>query len=147
MEMLIGEYRNTLDEKGRILFPAKLRAVLQRNELIVTPGLDCCLMLFTTEEWASLNDKIMGSASLFNDQKRLVMRRFIAPAQKIEFDRSGRLSIPQNLREYASLKGESVILGLNKYMELWDSESYDDYLTRTNDQFQEAAKSMGDIFL
>lgn len=145
MDLLIGEYRNTLDEKGRILFPAKLRSVLQQNELIITQGLDHCLMLFTTEEWVSLNDKIMGSASLFNDQKRLVMRRFIAPAQKLEFDRSGRLSIPQNLREYASLKGESVVLGLNKYMELWDSECYDKYLAASEDSFQQAAESMSNI--
>ncbi|MBQ2315606.1 MAG: division/cell wall cluster transcriptional repressor MraZ [Treponema sp.] len=145
MEMLIGQYRNTLDEKGRILFPAKLRSILQKDELIVTQGLDHCLMLFTTEEWISLNDKIMGAASLFNDQKRLVMRRFIAPAQKLEFDRSGRLSIPQNLREYASLKGECIIQGLNKYMELWDSASYAEYLEKSEDSFQDAVASMDGI--
>ena len=145
MEMLIGQYRNTLDEKGRILFPAKLRSILQKDELIVTQGLDHCLMLFTTEEWISLNDKIMGAASLFNDQKRLVMRRFIAPAQKLEFDRSGRLSIPQNLREYASLKGECIIQGLNKYMELWDSASYAEYLEKSEDSFQDALASMDGI--
>lgn len=145
--MLIGEYRNTLDEKGRIPFPAKLRAVLQQEELMITQGLDRCLMLFTIEEWANLNEKIVGSASLFNDQKRLVMRRFIAPAHKVEFDRSGRLSIPQSLREYAGLKGECTILGINKYMELWDSESYKDYLLKTEDSFQQAAESMGDILL
>lgn len=143
--MLIGQYRNTLDEKGRILFPAKLRSILQKDELIVTQGLDHCLMLFTTEEWISLNDKIMGAASLFNDQKRLVMRRFIAPAQKLEFDRSGRLSIPQNLREYASLKGECIIQGLNKYMELWDSASYAEYLEKSEDSFQDAVASMDGI--
>lgn len=145
MEMLIGQYRNTLDEKGRILFPAKLRSILQKDELIVTQGLDHCLMLFTTEEWISLNGKIMGAASLFNDQKRLVMRRFIAPAQKLEFDRSGRLSIPQNLREYASLKGECIIQGLNKYMELWDSASYAEYLEKSEDSFQDAVASMDGI--
>lgn len=145
MEMLIGQYRNTLDEKGRILFPAKLRSILQKDELIVTQGLDHCLMLFTTEEWISLNEKIMGAASLFNDQKRLVMRRFIAPAQKLEFDRSGRLSIPQNLREYASLKGECIIQGLNKYMELWDSASYAEYLEKSEDSFQDAVASMDGI--
>lgn len=143
--MLIGQYRNTLDEKGRILFPAKLRSILQKDELIVTQGLDHCLMLFTTEEWISLNEKIMGAASLFNDQKRLVMRRFIAPAQKLEFDRSGRLSIPQNLREYASLKGECIIQGLNKYMELWDSASYAEYLEKSEDSFQDAVASMDGI--
>lgn len=147
MDMLIGEFRNTMDEKGRILFPSKLRSVLQQNELMITQGLDHCLMLFTVEEWEKLNEKIVGSASLFNDQKRLVMRRFIAPAQKLEFDKSGRLSIPQSLREYASLSGESVILGLNKYMELWDASCYKDYLEKTESSFQQAAESMSDILL
>ena len=150
MEMLIGQFSNTLDEKGRLLFPAKLRGALQQNELMITQGLDSkyhCLMLFTTEEWESLSEKILGSVSLFNEQKRLVMRRFIAPAQKIEFDKSGRLSIPQNLREYAGLKGESVVLGLNKYMELWDAASYDAYLEETEGSFQQAAESMSDILL
>ncbi len=147
MDMLIGEYRNTLDEKGRILFPSKLRNILQKNELIVTKGLDHCLMLFTSEEWASLSDKIMKKASPFNDQTNKVIRRFIAPAQQLDFDRSGRLSIPQSLREYASLSGESVILGLNRYMELWDSKCYDEYLDSTEPDFKQAAESMSDIFL
>ena len=147
MDLLIGEYRNTLDEKGRILFPAKLRGILQKNELIVTKGLDHCLMLFTSEEWASLSDKIMKKASPFNDQTNKVIRRFIAPAQQLDFDRSGRLSIPQSLREYASLSGESVILGLNRYMELWDSKCYDEYLASTEADFKDAAGSMSDIFL
>ena len=147
MDLLIGEYRNTLDEKGRIQFPSKLRTVLEQNELMVTQGLDHCLMLFTVDEWKELNQKIVGSASLFNDQKRLVMRRFIAPAQKIEFDKSGRLSIPQSLREYASLSGECVILGINKYMELWNAETYKEYLVATESSFQQAAESMGDILL
>ncbi len=147
MEMLIGEYRNTLDEKGRILFPAKLRGVLQQDFLMITQGLDRCLMLFTVEEWTALNEKILSSVSLFNDQKRLVMRRFIAPAQKLEFDRSGRLSIPQSLREYAGLKSECTILGINKYMELWDSQSYRNYLEETESSFQKAAETMSDILL
>ncbi len=147
MDMLIGEYRNTLDEKGRILFPSKLRSVLQENELIITQGLEHCLTLFTIEEWQSLNEKIVGSASLFSAQKSLVMRRFVAPAQKIEFDRTGRLSIPQNLREYASLSGECVVLGMNKYMELWDAEAYRAYLERTESSFLQAAESLNDILL
>lgn len=147
MEMLFGEYSNTLDEKGRILFPAKLRGMLRQESVVVTQGLDRCLMLFTIDEWMSLNRKIVESASLFNDQKRLVMRRFIAPAQKIDFDRSGRLSIPQSLRDYAGLKGECIILGINRYMELWDSQSYRAYLEKTESSFLQAAESMSDILM
>lgn len=65
--------------------------------------------------------------------------------RKIEFDRSGRLSIPQSLREYAGLSGECTILGINKYMELWDSASYRDYLEKTESSFQQAAESMSEF--
>ena len=147
MEALIGQFNNTLDEKGRIMFPSKLRSVLKQNEVVVTQGLDHCLMLFTVEEWDALNNRILDSASLFDNKKRLVLRRFIAPAQKLEFDKSGRLSIPQSLREYAGLCGECTILGVNKYMELWDSKIYDQYLMESEDSFQQAAESMSDILL
>ena len=149
MDMLIGEYNNTLDDKGRCSFPSKLRSVLQQNELIITQGLDHCLMLFTTEEWAALTEKIIRSASIFDNQKRLVMRRFIAPAQKIEFDKSGRISIPQTLRDYASLScgGECIIFGMNKYMELWDAAVFRKFDEESASSVQEAIESMRDILL
>ena len=118
MEMLTGEYRNTLDEKGRILFPARLRSALTENVLVVTQALDHCLWLFTPEEWKNVSSKLMGNSSLMSSKNLLVRRRFIAPAQEIEFDKSGRLSIPQSLRSYASLSKECVLLGVNKYIEL-----------------------------
>lgn len=149
MEMLIGEYRNTLDEKGRITFPSKLRTVLQQNELIVTQGLDHCLMLFTLEEWKCLTSKIIGKASIFDNQKRLIMRRFIAPAQDVEFDKTGRLSIPQSLRDFASLKlgAECVIFAMEKYMELWSAEEFDAFDEQSSPLVAEAIESMKDILL
>ena len=74
------------------------------------------LVLVQFEEWEKLSSKIMESASPFNPQNRLVLRRLIAPAQPVEFDKSGRLSIPQSLRMYASLDKECVLLGINKYI-------------------------------
>jgi MraZ protein len=145
MDMLTGEYRNTLDEKGRILFPAKLRSELTGDMLIVTQALDHCLWLFTPEEWKIVSSKLMDSASPFNEKNRLVLRRFIAPAQEIEFDRSGRLSIPQSLREYASLSKDCVLLGVNKYIELWDAESYKTYLEQSEASFRDAAEELGTI--
>jgi MraZ protein len=145
MDMLTGEYRNTLDEKGRILFPAKLRSELTGNVLIVTQALDHCLWLFTPEEWKIVSSKLMDSASPFNEKNRLVLRRFIAPAQEVEFDRSGRLSIPQSLREYASLSKECILLGVNKYIELWDAENYKTYLEQSEASFRDAAEELGTI--
>ena len=147
LNMLMGQYRNTLDEKGRIMYPSKLRSVLADNDVVVTQGLDKCLMIFTPDYWMQLNEKIMGSVSLFNNQNLSVMRRFLGPAQSVEFDKSGRLSIPQGLRDYAGLKGECVIIGLNKYMELWDAEAYQQYLEQTEASFDEAKMSMSSILL
>ena len=124
MELLTGEYRNTLDEKGRILFPAKLRNELfgesEKNILIVTQSFDRCLWL---------------------------LRSLIAPAQEVELDKAGRLSIPQSLREYAGLSKDCIILGINRYMELWDSESYKSYLEENEQDLKDAAEALSTINL
>lgn len=145
MNLLTGEYRNTLDEKGRILFPSKIRTELKDNVLIVTQGIDHCLWLYTPDEWNVFSSKIMESASPFNEKNRSVIRRIIAPAQEVEFDKAGRLSIPQTLREYASLSKDCVILGNIKYFELWDSASYSNYLNESESSFRDAAEELSTI--
>ena len=145
MELLTGEYNNTLDEKGRISFPSKLRQELNESTLIVTQALDRCLWLFTPEEWKSLSNRLMESASPFDAKNRLVLRRLVAPAQEVEFDKTGRLSIPQSLREYAGLTKECVLLGIDKYIELWDAETYDQYLKETESSFLDAAEGLNAI--
>ncbi len=145
MEFLTGEYCNTLDEKGRISFPSKLRTELTGNVLVVTQGLDHNLWLYTPEEWKKFSSKLMESTSPFNTQNRLVLRRLIAPAQEVEFDRSGRLSIPASLREYAGLSKECIILGLDKYMELWDAPTYRNYIEESEASFREAAEQLGGL--
>ena len=149
MELLTGEYRNTLDEKGRILFPTRLRNELfaesDKNVLIVTQAFDHCLWLYTLDEWKNISSKIMETASPFNQKDRIVLRHFIAPAQEVELDKSGRLSIPQSLREYAHLSKDCVILGINKYMELWDAQAYSDYLGANADSLEDAAEALSSI--
>ena len=87
----------------------------------------------------------MESASPFDAKNRLVLRRLIAPAQEVEFDKSGRLSIPQSLREYAGLTKDCVLLGIDKYIELWDSEAYEKYLAETESSFLDAAEGLNAI--
>lgn len=147
MELLTGEYRNTLDDKGRIPFPAKLRSELTGESLIITQAVDKCLWLFTTDEWKNFSSKLMEAASPFSGKSRLVVRHLIAPAQSVEFDKSGRITIPPSLRDYASLSKECVILGINKYMELWDAASYKNYLEESEPSFREATEGLSDICL
>ena len=124
MELLIGEYRNTLDEKGRIMFPSKLRAALTQESLIIAKSLDKSLWLYTPEYWTELKTKLMENTSLFSRQGRMLRDRLLGMAQVVEFDKTGRISVPQVLREYAGLTKDCVIIGVDRYIELWDAEEY-----------------------
>ncbi len=145
MNLLTGEYNNTIDEKGRVSFPAKLRTAINQNVLMITKGSGHCLWLFTLDEWEQFQSKITGSASLLKEKSMMVVRRFIAPAQDVEFDKNGRLSIPQSLRDYAGLTKDCTILGMAKYVELWDSAAYNEYLESSEDSFRDAAEDFDDI--
>ena len=90
-------------------------------------------------------NRLMSSASLFNEKNRMVLRRFIAPAQEVEFDKNGRLSIPQSLREYAGLSKDCTVLGVDKYIEIWDAVSYKEYLSASEESFRDAAEGLSGI--
>ncbi len=141
--MITGEYRYSLDEKGRLMIPAKMRAEIAGNVMILTRGVDKCLWIFPVDEWKRISENILSSTSLFQERSRLIQRRIIAPAQEAEIDRAGRMSIPQTLRVYAGLKKECIILGMLKYIEIWDEETYLEYLNANEENFKEAAEELG----
>jgi MraZ protein len=80
---------------------------------------------------------------LFQEKARLMQRRIIAPAQEVEIDRSGRIIIPNTLREFAGLKKDCIILGIQTYLEIWDEASYAGYLAENEKRFKEAAEEIG----
>lgn len=141
--MITGQYRNALDDKGRVLIPSKLRSEVPGNTLVITSGIDRCLWLFPPEEWKQLSDKLMEAASPFSRKARLLQRRIIAPAQEVELDKAGRVLIPPSLKETAGLKKECILHGIKKYIEIWDVDEYAAYLKENEDEFQEAAEELG----
>jgi len=147
MNLLSGEFRNTLDEKGRISLPAKLRGELPGSEFVLTQGVDACLWLFAPDQWNALSKKLIESTSLFAARARLVQRRILAPAQEVEVDKLGRIAIPQSLREFAGLAKECVILGITRYIEIWDAEAYKRYLEANESEFLAAAEELGGLTL
>ena len=147
MNLLTGEFRNTLDEKGRLSLPARMRSELPGANLVLTQGVDKCLWLFPPQQWQELSQKLMASTSLFQARSRLVQRRILAPAQEVEIDRLGRISIPQSLREWAGLSRECVILGISKYIEIWNADEYKKYLDENKDEFLSAAEDLGGLTL
>jgi MraZ protein len=141
--MLTGEFKYSLDEKGRLMIPARMRSEIVGNVLIITRGVEKCIWLFSPEEWKRISQDMMLSTSLFHEKARLIQRRIVAPAQEIEIDKSGRIIIPQTLREYAGLKKESIFLGMLKYMEIWDEENYLSYWNDNESKFRDATEELG----
>jgi MraZ protein len=141
--MITGEFRYSLDEKNRLMIPSRIRVEIPGNSVILTRGVEQCLWLFTHEEWKKVCQSLIGSTSLFQEKARLMQRRIVAPAQETEVDRSGRIIIPPTLREFAGLKKECIILGIQTYLEIWDEGGYAAYLAENESRFKEAAEEIG----
>ncbi|RKX77403.1 MAG: cell division/cell wall cluster transcriptional repressor MraZ [Spirochaetes bacterium] len=143
--MITGEFKNSLDEKGRILIPSRLRSAITGNVMVLTRGVDRCLWLFPPEEWKHISGNLMGSTSMFNARARLIQRRIIAPAIEVEIDRAGRINIPPTLREYARLNKDCVILGIENRIELWDEGEYKNYWETSEAEWQQASEELSKI--
>ena len=118
--MLIGEYEHTIDAKGRLSMPSKLRRDMG-EAFIVTKGLDGCLFAFSQEEWKNFETKLK-SLPLSDKNARNFVRFFLAGATECEIDKQGRFLIPGNLREAAKLEKEAVIIGVGTRLEIWNKE-------------------------
>ena len=116
--MLIGEYEHSLDAKGRMILPAKIREDMG-EKFIVTKGLDGCLFGFSQTEWANFEEKLK-TLPLTNKNARDFVRFFLSGATECEIDKQGRFLIPSNLREAASLEKEAAIIGVGTRLEIWN---------------------------
>ena len=115
--LLIGEYSHTLDAKGRINFPARLRDDLG-EQFIITKGLDTCLSAYPMAEWRRLEEKLR---ELPRAKSRVVQRFIFAGAVEVTPDKQGRIVIPSNLRDYAGIERDVVIIGASDRVEIWDA--------------------------
>jgi MraZ protein len=120
---LSGGFNNTLDEKGRVTFPARLKSGFSGDTLVMTRGFEKCLYLFPPDQWKSFEEKLENPPVMSKDWRKM-QRHVLGWATESEIDKSGRLAIPQSLREYAFLNRDVIIMGLGKRIEIWDTEVY-----------------------
>lgn len=121
--MLIGEYEHSLDTKGRLIMPAKFREDIG-EKFIITKGLDGCLFAFSLEEWKIFEQKLR-SLPISNKDARAFSRFFFAGAIDCEIDKQGRFLISGNLREFAELQKEVVIVGMDSRIEIWSKDKWE----------------------
>lgn len=141
--VFLGEYRHTLDAKGRLIIPSKFREGLGQ-QVIATRGLDRCLFLHPMEEWRQLEAKLKN-LPLAQREARAFARFFFSGATECELDRQGRIGLPPALREYAGLEKEVVVIGVSSRVEVWAVAEWESYLAEASDSFAEIAEKVVDL--
>lgn len=129
--MFMGEYNPTLDEKGRVAIPVKLRKAFGEdavvNRLVLTYGFDRCIMAFREADWARFVKEKLVPLPQSNPTSRNWMRHLMGGAREQDLDRQGRILIPASHLDYAQIRNEVTILGLNDRIEIWATETYNQF--------------------
>jgi len=139
----MGEFQHTIDDKGRIIIPAKFREALGAN-FIITRGLDNCLFVYPREEWNALEQKLKQLPMMKSDA-RAFTRFFFSGASECEWDKQGRVNVPANLREYAKLDKDCIVIGVSNRVEIWDKATWQAYNQQSQESFNEIAEKLVDF--
>jgi len=141
-----GQYHHSIDGKGRIIFPSKLREIFiekYENKLVIT-NWDGHLMCFPYEEWRILEEKV-SHQSLLRKEVRAFQRFFMSGAVDCSFDSQGRILIPPNLREYAKLDKDIVLAGMVRIVEIWSKEHWEAEIARVGADIENYSEYMADL--
>ena len=141
--MLIGEYKHTIDTKKRLAVPVKLRKDLGKGA-ILTRGLDNCLSLYPLKEWQKMTNKLSQLPTGQIDARGF-NRIILAGAVAVDFDKLGRILIPDYLKKYALLKKSVVIAGVYNRLEIWDEAKWETYKQKTEKEVGDIAQRLGEL--
>ena len=147
--MFYGQYYHSLDRKGRIIIPSKLRQALSEifsEKLMATRGLEQCIFLFPIEVWRELEEnKIKTLPFVTGSRARAFTRLLFSGAVECSLDKQGRVLLPHNLREYAGIEKEVVTAGVLNRIEIWSKERWTEYLEKETGTFEETAEKLMDF--
>ncbi len=137
--MFMGQYNHTIDSKGRLIIPSKLRDSLGEG-FIVTRGLDGCLFIYPALEWKNIINKYKELPDTKN--RRHFMRIFLSGATTCEYDKQGRINIPGPLVEYAKLDHDCIIIGVDERLEVWSKERWEGFINENEDNLSDIADDL-----
>ena len=143
--MLIGEYIHTIDEKNRVSLPVKFRKEMGKK-VIITPGLDQCLFIFTTTEWEKVSKRLSDAdsdLSFLKADKRSFNRYMFGRAAEVEVDTIGRILIPEFLKDRIKLVGSAAIIGVKDRLEVWNDKVWKAYNEKVEKEADKLAEKLG----
>ncbi len=133
----MGEFHHNLDSKQRMIIPSKFREELG-EKIIITRGLEDCLFVYSEKEWASIASRLKTLPFTKKDARSFV-RIFMSGATVCEFDKQGRITIANPLKNYANLDKECVILGVGDRLEIWSLEKWNDFFNSNRESLSDLA--------
>ena len=140
--MLIGEYHHNIDEKGRLIIPAKFREEIGNN-FVVTRGLDGCLFVYSLVEWEKIVSKLKKLP--FTKKNARIFNRFLLSSATVcEFDKQGRINLVNSLIEYAEIKKECAIIGVNDRLEIWALDKFNSLMNENLDELDRISEDLFD---
>lgn len=139
----MGEYQHTIDSKGRLIIPSKLRDGLG-DAFVITRGLENCLFVYPQNEWQQLELKLKALPFTKKDV-RAFTRFLLSGAIEVELDKQGRVLLPNNLREFAELDKDCVIIGVSSRVEIWSKKKWEEYYQSADATFEEIAETIVDL--
>jgi MraZ protein len=144
MSSFKGSYKYSVDEKGRVNLPSKLRKYVspEANEtFVITRGFEQCLFLYPVDEWNKM-EHTLRSLSSYDPQNRRFIRAMLELASECTLDDQARLTIPQVLREYAGIQNDVFILGTLDKIELWNPTVYEEYKKSQPESYESIASKV-----
>ena len=140
--MFMGEYHHNIDDKGRLIIPAKFRSELG-EKFIITRGLEKCLYVYSESEWNTIVAKLKTLPFTKKDVRTFI-RSFFSGATECEFDRQGRINITSPLVSYAGITIECVIIGVNDRIEIWSETELGNFLNNNAEKLEDIAENLFD---
>jgi len=138
--MFLGEYQHSLDAKGRIIVPSKFREELGAR-FIATKGLDNCIFLYPPDEWKTIEEKLR-SLPFTRADVRSFARFFFSGASEMEMDKQGRIVLPPNLRDYAGIEKELIVIGVGARVEIWAGDKWAQYNQTAESSYEVIAENL-----
>lgn len=142
ISMFMGEYHHNIDDKARIVLPSKFREELGDN-FVVTRGLEGCLFVYSAKEWQNIVSKLKTLPFTKKDA-RAFLRFFLSGATECQTDKQGRVALPTPLVNYANLKKECIVIGVNDRIEIWSSDTFDSYFDKNEQNISDLAEDLFD---
>ncbi|PIQ07513.1 MAG: division/cell wall cluster transcriptional repressor MraZ [Ignavibacteriales bacterium CG18_big_fil_WC_8_21_14_2_50_31_20] len=143
--MFLGSYNYAIDTKGRISIPAKLRKFVSpeaNNTFVLTRGSSKCINIYPMDYWKELVASKLDKLNTFDPKEAKFMRLFLQEATEDTFDTQSRLLVPKKLIDSAEIEKDVIILGMNKYIEVWSPKLYEDYLKEIEEPYENIAKEV-----